>query len=1046
MAERFHGNLNETMSLEEIFYNIAEYQRRGWLVLTLDDRMACLFFQGDLLALVSEPTEKFQLIPEKLYFAAQIPEEVLQEFKEGEPLDYLANYVSFEQLESMKNTICYEEICSLFNWHQGTFEFFDQSDPEANENWIPISQIFEMEGILREVATRRKELEEQRDISPNMDEILVQEQPLDMQYDPTDPSWNIWIIAQHRSVRDTLLYSLYGEFDAWRILNSLMLSGNLRLISEEEAKEIAQNFIQKNQYETASEYLNLLLRRNPMNLDACEILAECYRKLGYTEEMAYLYKAVGEHLLGHEDRSHHVQGAKYLQKFCNLMPDSIESVSIQSYLFHMVFQEELDARALQYNLVVEGKKLYQILHARKEDIKGREILEYILELAPLDKSLQSQYINVCLDLKDTKAAIAQYKKVAELYEQEQNWEEVLSIYEKIEKLSPNDKSVKKKIKVIQNKQKQKQRSSYFTFQLIFLLAIVGVTVWYYPTIMKMVYEKTDVIVIQYPEEWLAILNRRQQQIDRHAKLAIPEIEALIKSKEWNKAESLVKKHLATKPTAKLFSELQEQKKIVDQNFSDIEANRKSFLATFETAKNLEKMDMWDQALNRYIELWTETKYLKLEERNNIQIPILMEVKPLGTEIWVDDKKVKVVDKESFVLHCRPNFKTITVSLPGYSSKSFTNDLPSIGKPRIYRNKQSEWSLLKGEKIIVSLGKEPIWTLPLKSNREVINGTPIVLNNETLLCVSRDDKIYSFSNFQEKQAPTIDYIWTSPQIQFSNFVADPCYYNGVLYIGAQNGKFFAWDVKERKLIGLFGLPKPEPIDKRPCIVPNQELVVFSTEKIMYALPLLSSFTNLWKTKWMPFKSPKKLDMEPVAAGDNILVGSADGFLYCFNGVTGKIRWRYRVGSHFRCRAIVLDDIAYFSGNGYFHAVDVKTGININKKRIVGDVVSSPLFYKNMFYCSTNRKTIMVLDTNFNVKWTRALEALTEVTPMISPNNILYVGSKKTQDLNTAILYAMNADNGAILWKYNIPESMNASPVIVNNMVVQVADKVYGFIDN
>jgi len=134
MAERFHGNLNETMSLEEIFYNIAEYQRRGWLVLTLDDRMACLFFQGDLLALVSEPTEKFQLIPEKLYFAAQIPEEVLQEFKEGEPLDYLANYVSFEQLESMKNTICYEEICSLFNWHQGTFEFFDQSDPEANEN------------------------------------------------------------------------------------------------------------------------------------------------------------------------------------------------------------------------------------------------------------------------------------------------------------------------------------------------------------------------------------------------------------------------------------------------------------------------------------------------------------------------------------------------------------------------------------------------------------------------------------------------------------------------------------------------------------------------------------------------------------------------------------------------------------------------------------------------------------------------------------------------------------------------------------------------
>ena len=136
---KFHGNISEDMTLSNVFEQIALSQRHGWLFLRYTRQEICLYFQGDLVGIVNPPEDKLQYIPEKLFHSGILPPQAYEQIASSEdPLEALEKMVDPEEITSVLNTICYDEICALFFRSEGYFEFVDQNHPEANPELKPI--------------------------------------------------------------------------------------------------------------------------------------------------------------------------------------------------------------------------------------------------------------------------------------------------------------------------------------------------------------------------------------------------------------------------------------------------------------------------------------------------------------------------------------------------------------------------------------------------------------------------------------------------------------------------------------------------------------------------------------------------------------------------------------------------------------------------------------------------------------------------------------------------------------------------------------------
>ena len=416
---KFNGNINEDMTLTDIFQTLGVKQQHGWLFLRYLDQEICLYFQGDLVGLVTPPQEKLSFIPAKLFYAGKLDHGQYEEVENSaEPLQKVSTVVAEEELNNILNTICYEEICNTFSWPQGYFEFISHNHPEANPNLVPLGRLFEVEGVLMEVAQRQQESDNILGMLPSHGEILVHSVPLDIECLPDDPMGNIWSLADHRSIKEIVLLSFFSEFDSYRILSTLLQDKNLMLISEDELMARANQLEAQGNWGSAASHYHLLLARNPMDVNACESLAHYYERANEIEALAELYKTIGERLITSQNFKERNLGGTYLRKFYELFPESAEAVEARVVLFFEIINQNIDSKGIEYNPILEGKKLFQLLRSRKDDERARQVLEILLKITPHDKSLQSQLINVCLDLQDIPSAVAQYESIAKICERD----------------------------------------------------------------------------------------------------------------------------------------------------------------------------------------------------------------------------------------------------------------------------------------------------------------------------------------------------------------------------------------------------------------------------------------------------------------------------------------------------------------------------------------------------------------------------------------------------------------------------------------------------
>jgi len=167
-------------------------------------------------------------------------------------------------------------------------------------------------------------------------------------------------------------------------------------------------------------------------------------------------------------------------------------------------------------------------------------------------------------------------------------------------------------------------------------------------------------------------------------------------------------------------------------------------------------------------------------------------------------------------------------------------------------------------------------------------------------------------------------------------------------------------------------------------------------------------NLVK-KWK-FKTHGKILSSATVVNDVIYFGSDDSCLYALDN-SGSLKWKFRSNGKICSTPTVKDSVVYFNNfGGMFYAVNTRTGKEMWSFKTDGE---SPRTGKGLNWC-TPKDMVMADPWDFYLS-----------SPVID-GSMIYFGSG-------ALVYAINMETKALIWKYNAPNIIHSTPAIADGMI-------------
>ncbi len=180
------------------------------------------------------------------------------------------------------------------------------------------------------------------------------------------------------------------------------------------------------------------------------------------------------------------------------------------------------------------------------------------------------------------------------------------------------------------------------------------------------------------------------------------------------------------------------------------------------------------------------------------------------------------------------------------------------------------------------------------------------------------------------------------------------------------------------------------------------VVGSYDGQLYAFDVASG-KERWRfaTKGIDFKSDtfgydrKSIQSSPAIAGDLVLAGARDGFLYAVDLDSGKQRWvmDHKV-SWVNCSVAVSDGLVFTgtSDGAFLQAIDLATGTQRWRADTLGVIWSSPVVSGDKVYTVTTRGPVIAFDKESGRElWRVRYGAGSFSSPTISGNR-MYLGTE------------------------------------------------------
>jgi eukaryotic-like serine/threonine-protein kinase len=166
----------------------------------------------------------------------------------------------------------------------------------------------------------------------------------------------------------------------------------------------------------------------------------------------------------------------------------------------------------------------------------------------------------------------------------------------------------------------------------------------------------------------------------------------------------------------------------------------------------------------------------------------------------------------------------------------------------------------------------------------------------------------------------------------------------------------------------------------------------------------------------FSTGGKVFSSPVLSGTDLFIGSGDGYLYALRRNSGKLKWKFKTGGPIHSTAVVHNGSVFFgSFDGAYYALDTERGREKWRFRTGGENWMGGKGYLGM-----KPDTI-----HHDDPWEFYLSS-----PVIGGTSsvpVLYFGSS---DHN---VYAVNANTGALIWKYQTGGIVHSSPAVHDDVL-------------
>ena len=165
--------------------------------------------------------------------------------------------------------------------------------------------------------------------------------------------------------------------------------------------------------------------------------------------------------------------------------------------------------------------------------------------------------------------------------------------------------------------------------------------------------------------------------------------------------------------------------------------------------------------------------------------------------------------------------------------------------------------------------------------------------------------------------------------------------------------------------------------------------------------------------------------------HVLFGSQDSKLYLLNTANGEPIWEHETPDQIRCSTTIAGDRAFVAGgDGFFHVIDLKRGVEVGKADIHSPTGSTPAVLNNKVFFGTEQAEF------FGVDWKtiKSLWAFAGDTGQMSVRGGAAVNAN--QVIFTARdrqVYSLNPDNGKLNWTVSLKAKSDASPVIAGDHV-------------
>lgn len=242
---------------------------------------------------------------------------------------------------------------------------------------------------------------------------------------------------------------------------------------------------------------------------------------------------------------------------------------------------------------------------------------------------------------------------------------------------------------------------------------------------------------------------------------------------------------------------------------------------------------------------------------------------------------------------------------------------------------------------------------------------------------------------------------------------PALSGGVLYVGSTNGRFYAIEMANGRVLWRFDADTP--IEAPPAVA--EDRVCFGSSD-----GIMRCFDHEGKPLW-EFRARSEILSSPVIRDGRVYFSSSDDRVYGLDAATGEKVWSYNRSVFRTVSPRIYASPAYYEGRLYHFFSDgtlvclsAGDGKELWEKRVVKDFDSSaptrrtPLVHDGVVYTIDEENSVLALDyATGNTKG---------VYNIIKANDFVVENGKTLVVAGGGKAVALNMSTGAILWKKDL----------------------------